>query len=1088
MQPIRLRPWLAAIAVSFLAAPCALATPDFVEHIPGNQVYGENPGVTSRSPATPREDEAVTLWVRIGYSFFYDNVAIYYTTDGTDPAGSFGNSGNGSTSVLRSSNGGVNFVRNEPNSPSNIDWWKGTLPTGTRNYQQTIKYRVSAWSSGGGPEVFGNNTGCADGTCDNPSAPATTSTYTNKLAWPGQGSAFFDTASGYPPVWNWKEEAVVGNGNINVQLDRNGSLYDVYYPSAGCVQGVSTKNEGYVDGNDTFPPGLPAGSRGQMNLNQAFAGLRVDGVTYWLTNQTGGDYTNVAQSYSTNTNTVVTSQRLVANGNNISVQQIDFCPKGITFPTFDDNTTLNKGLGVKRILLTNNGASSKTINVYFYMDPALNGGDNYDAMFTDAGRGIMVAYDNTGRLTSASGEYNPTTFSDYNKAVSLYLGAAMKLCSSPGSAGGTAAADFWRDTSSDNGQGWEGMKVTIAPGQTQEVDIAIIGGFDNFANAAGTYAFQMDGPATWFQNTSMASIQAATDSYWQNWLNSGVSVVTPDSRWNALYTRGLLSTALHLDEKNGGVIAGYHNGAYPFVWPRDAVYAAICLARTGHAYEASEVYRFLRDVCYRDSQTFSTGYTGRAYWYQKYTTDGYRVWTAPQVDETSVYPWGIYYQYLATGDGSVLSSNYLTVYEAGLASSEDSAIDSRLRLEESVNLMYANNVWEDSFDTFIYSNANVERGLRDAASIATVLGHGSDATLFNNRAGQIHQGLVDRLNWNGENTDISQLGIVYPFNVFSPTDPLSAKVVDRMNGVAPDTFGNYKPLMNFSGEHQNLLDRYWCDSYWKGGLTCTLGQPVDNPWFLSTLWYGLYYMDRADFTPNKGDIDNFKQRTDISIDRLGPVGLGAEQIAPSSSLLYPGQSDFVLQAAWPNAWESMSTFVDAVMALADFAPNAPANRFSIAPKLPTGWSTMQFNNLAIGAHRVSATAAETNRGSSLTLTNLTGNAVSVDAVIRVPSGSPICSVQRNGVSTPYSYDSSLGKVTLSAALATGPNAVTTLQVFTRRPEDINADGTVNTLDLGTLLAHFGQSVTPSTNGDINGDGLVNTLDLGALLAAFGHGC
>jgi len=33
--------------------------------------------------------------------------------------------------------------------------------------------------------------------------------------------------------------------------------------------------------------------------------------------------------------------------------------------------------------------------------------------------------------------------------------------------------------------------------------------------------------------------------------------------------------------------------------------------------------------------------------------------------------------------------------------------------------MYSNNVWEDSYQPFIYSNANIVRGLRDAANIFT---------------------------------------------------------------------------------------------------------------------------------------------------------------------------------------------------------------------------------------------------------------------------------------------------------------------------------------------------------------------------------
>ncbi|MCB9866670.1 MAG: hypothetical protein H6816_08570 [Phycisphaerales bacterium] len=64
---------------------------------------------------------------------------------------------------------------------------------------------------------------------------------------------------------------------MNVMVDQNGAVYDIYYPSAGCVHGMGTKNEGYVDGLDTFPPLLPAGARDQMNLSRAFSGIRING-------------------------------------------------------------------------------------------------------------------------------------------------------------------------------------------------------------------------------------------------------------------------------------------------------------------------------------------------------------------------------------------------------------------------------------------------------------------------------------------------------------------------------------------------------------------------------------------------------------------------------------------------------------------------------------------------------------------------------------------------------------------------------------------------------------------------------------------
>ena len=46
----------------------------------------------------------------------------------------------------------------------------------------------------------------------------------------------------------------------------------------------------------------------------------------------------------------------------------------------------------------------------------------------------------------------------------------------------------------------------------------------------------------------------------------------------------------------------------------------------------TSVYRFLRDVAFREMEPW-----GRpGFWKQKYTTDGYVVWGAPQVDETAL--------------------------------------------------------------------------------------------------------------------------------------------------------------------------------------------------------------------------------------------------------------------------------------------------------------------------------------------------------------------------------------------------------------------------------------------------------------------
>jgi len=1070
----------------------AIAQPASVEHTPGSQTFGEASGITQREPEVAREDEAVDLFFRVSFQFTYDKVCIYYTTNGSEPTGAFGTP-TGSTLVLTNDASTISFLRNE-SSGGTRDWWKATLPSPTRTYAKNIKYKISAWKPFVGGEVFANG--------------GASYSFTNKLAWPGRGAGNATPNEGYPPVSFYKEEAVIGNTFCAGQLDQNGTYYDFHFPTPGGVYGVGTRNEGYSDGADTFPAGLPVGWRGQMHLNQAMIGVRVDGLTHWVSNPAGVSYDSVTQSYSSdNTNSVTTSQHLFAGGNNITITQHDFAPYGLTYPN-DLNGNPQRHIALKRVLLRNNGASAKTVNVYFYMDPALNGGDNYDFMFFDAAHGTMCAFDKTYRIVTGTGtgfsdpnEYNPTTSGGYEKNNALYLAASMKSIASPGASGGTLATESWRDTSADNGQGWMGMQITLNPGVTTEVDITLAGAHERpIPTTDQIYDRQLVPVLDWFKNTSVAARETDTDNAWQSWLELGTTVSTPDPDYNKLLKRGLLATALHCDGFNGGVIAGFHNGAYPYVWPRDAVYAAITMARTGHLAESFNVYKWMRDTCYRDFETWNAGntpagnYIGstpfygtrKGYWKQKYSTDGYVIWGAPQIDETSVLPWGLYYHYQMNADAGLLGTFVDQIRDTVYASTQTSTIDST-RLHVAFGLMYSNNVWEDSYDTFIYSNANVIRGLQDAAKSFNVLGLGSEATNALDKASAMKPALDSRLDWNGENTDISQLGMVYPFNIYSPTEARTNLVVNRINGVALDTFGNNHPLVNFSGQHLDTINRYWGDGYWNGG-----------PWFLSTLWYGLFYAERADLTPGKGDIDNHKHRVDLMIDRLGPAGFGAEQIAYNNSISYP---NFVLQTAWPNAWESMSTLVDSVMAFLDYSPDAPNLKMNFKPKLPSAWNTMTFNNIILEhqpsakRHQVDLTITENTAPASSgiythSFRNDSGFALAIGTTVRIPANSAIAGVFRNGTAVAFTYDAPLGAVVVNTSLDTGAGSVTNVVVAVGCPADLNGDGLVEDSDFVIFANSYDildcsdPSMPAGCAADLNFDGFVDDADFVIFAAAY----
>ncbi|HBS27912.1 MAG TPA: hypothetical protein DEB06_00325, partial [Phycisphaerales bacterium] len=573
----------------------------------------------------------------------------------------------------------------------------------------------------------------------------------------------------------------------------------------------------------------------------------------------------------------------------------------------------------------------------------------------------------------------------------------------------------------------------------------------------------------------------------QDWLAGGVQFDSPEASYDGLFKRGLLGTALHLDGAHGGVIAGMHNGAYPYVWPRDAAWAAITLARTGFVGEAQEIFRFLRDIAFRDVE----GWGRKGFWKQKYSTDGYTIWGNPQVDETSCYPWGVRFIFDVTGDLQFLADHYDEVYDAGLASSQTSTFDGRLRYDGVFNLVDSMSLWEDAFGLFNYSNASVVRGLEDAAAIADILdqsvcpggpgmcGYHADRALFLARAGLVRGGLDARLAWNGENTDISQLGITYPFEVYPAGHPRAQLVLDRINGFQPDAFGNFQPLVRGGAipEWQGMVDRYWGDGYWNGG-----------PWFLTTLWFGAYHALRQDVSPGTADIDIHKQKVDLMIGAAGPMGFGAEQIARNSTLKYTGQTDYRLQTAFPNAWESMSFLTDALMLFLGWTPDADGNTLRLRPKLPGAWGFMEYANITMGAHRLGVRVERAPKRAWHTLTNETGAPVNFETVVRLASGDAVCAVLVNGAPSAYTHNAGVHAVTVSGAMATGAGAVTSVQVFSRPPADVSENGVVDFDDITRVLSDWLESGAPYSGSDTNGDGVVDFDDITQVLSDWLDSC
>jgi cyclomaltodextrinase len=97
-------------------------------------------------PRDPEPGQPLTLTVRVGPDLDGDQVACYYTLDGSDPAGARGEARNGSALLLEQAE-----VEWDTLSWGYLSVWQGTLPPQPEG--TIVRYRLGAWA-GDGPETF----------------------------------------------------------------------------------------------------------------------------------------------------------------------------------------------------------------------------------------------------------------------------------------------------------------------------------------------------------------------------------------------------------------------------------------------------------------------------------------------------------------------------------------------------------------------------------------------------------------------------------------------------------------------------------------------------------------------------------------------------------------------------------------------------------------------------------------------------------------------------------------------------------------------------------------------------------------------
>jgi hypothetical protein len=115
-------------------------TAQWVYHNPSDIVnIASNAPPSQLNPLSPVAGQPVDVWVKVGYQFQINQCSIYYTTDGSNPQGSYG-LGSGTTKTVAGT-----WMAHDQTDPA-IDWWKATLPAGVNITGAAIRYVVALFN------------------------------------------------------------------------------------------------------------------------------------------------------------------------------------------------------------------------------------------------------------------------------------------------------------------------------------------------------------------------------------------------------------------------------------------------------------------------------------------------------------------------------------------------------------------------------------------------------------------------------------------------------------------------------------------------------------------------------------------------------------------------------------------------------------------------------------------------------------------------------------------------------------------------------------------------------------------------------
>jgi len=380
-----------------------------------------------------------------------------------------------------------------------------------------------------------------------------------------------------------------------------------------------------------------------------------------------------------------------------------------------------------------------------------------------------------------------------------------------------------------------------------------------------------------------------TKNYWRKYLKAhdGLKLEEPKNSYEEkiaeIYYRTILLFPLLYNNETGGIIAAPEIdedrtkcGRYAYCWPRDAAYITKAMDILNMQKESEKFYK---DFCKKTQSK-------NGMWEQRFFTDGK---LAPcwgyQIDETASVIYGLYEHYKFIKDEKFLKEN-LQMCEKAIDFLKKYTKDI---LEDTKKYQVSYDLWEMCEGVHLYSLASVYSAFNAMINIYKALGR-NVSDFENNRLKDekikkskiemeelqvkikkyINENMYDEQKMSyvrnsvDKKMDISILGAVVPFSMFTPKEKKVKNTIERINLSLRTYTGGFK--------------RFEEDNYMNG-----------NPWPIANMWMTLYYLESGEKKKAKETFD-FVVKTSANHNFLG------EQVSNENL-----KTNWVIGLGWSHA-------------------------------------------------------------------------------------------------------------------------------------------------------------------------------------------